>query len=355
MRGRHLRWLAAVAAGALGCALVLAPGAQASTVPTQLSLTGIATSQNPTGGSVLGIHPGDTVTLTAASVPTAGLTLLGLGGLLNSLLGPIVGYRVTADFSGLPGGHAGTVLDSRSLASFTFPKAGQYDFSWRATSLGLLGNRVPVALDLNQLRAAGVAVNASVGYTGQIVVAANPPGGGVGVQLPGISAAPNVGGVQLPTIGVSNATPPPIIGFPASSSPTLPGSDAPSAPGSGAPVASAGPGPGGGPRSAGGSGVDGSPAADGGARVSPGPGVASASADHPTDGSGPSGWGSGPDGSTARSAAAAGPPASTDPRIDLASNRPAPTGVPSALAILAILALGAVSAGYARQRLTHRR
>jgi hypothetical protein len=222
MQGRHqqsgvragLRWaVGAAGAGLVGAILLAIAPANASptTVKAQLALSGVTTKSNPTGGSVIGIHPGDKVSFAASPVPTQGLEQLGLDGLLGGLVNGIVGYRVKIDFSHLPGGAKNTVLSGNKTKTFSFPKTGTYNFTWSAERLDLLRGVVPIALDGNQLAAAGVKLNASNEYVGKVVVAANPPKGGISVQLPGVSVAPSLPVVgQLPTIGVPGVNPPTI-------------------------------------------------------------------------------------------------------------------------------------------------
>ena len=215
-----LRWLA----GALGLALaaltilVMQPaGASPTTVQAQLSLSGVATPSSPTGGSVVGIHPGDSVTFSASAIPTAGFPSA-----LSPILSPIAAtltslapYQVSADFSHLPAGATNTVLKGSATKTFTFPQAGTYSFTWQAQQVTLLGV-VPIALPGNQLAAAGIKLNAQNQYVGQIVVADNPPSGGISLQLPGVSVAPSLPVVgQLPTVGVPNVTAPTLpVGVP---------------------------------------------------------------------------------------------------------------------------------------------
>ena len=194
-----------------------AAGAATTTVNAQLSLSGLADANNPVGGSQIGVHPGDRVSFKASSRPTAGLEKLGLSGLLGGLLDGIAGYQVVVDFSGLPGGHANTVLSgghrpSRSRfpsdrAPITSPGPPRRRRTCSAAS-------VPINLDGNQLAKAGVKLNAKNQYVGTVVVATNPPKGGLSVQLPSVQVAPSapvvgqlptvsIPGVQLPTVGVS--------------------------------------------------------------------------------------------------------------------------------------------------------
>jgi hypothetical protein len=195
--------------------LAIAPAnASPATVDAQLSLSGVTTKSNPTGGSVIGIHPGDKVSFRASAAPTAGLEQLGLGDVLGNLLGGIVGYQVKVDFSALPGGANGTVLKGSATKTFTFSKTGTYNFTWSAEQVNLLNNVVPIKLDGNQLAAAGIKLNASNEYVGKVVVAKNPPKGGISLQLPSIKAAPSLPVVgQLPTISVPGVNGP-TIGVP---------------------------------------------------------------------------------------------------------------------------------------------
>ncbi len=229
MSGRHAPSGAASArawAVGLGAALlaivvamvVSSPASAASTtVNAQLSLSGLADANNPTGGSQIGVHPGDKVNFKASTAPTAGLDKLGLGGLVGGLLDSGAKFQVTADFSGLPGGHANTKLVGSTTAAFRFGSTGTYHFTWTAQKIvvGVLGTSiVPINLNGNQLANAGVKLNAKNQYVGSVVVATNPPKGGISVQLPSGQVAPSapvvgqlptvsIPGVQLPTVGAS--------------------------------------------------------------------------------------------------------------------------------------------------------
>lgn len=226
-----LRWLA----GAVGLAvaaltvLVMQPaGAAAVTVRAQLSLSGVVTATSPLGGSTVGVHPGDSVTFQASLTPTAGLDALGLGALVDAL-NTAGGITEVADFSQLPGASkldtattkaSAYALSGTKSATFTFPTAGTYHFTW--TARNLLG---VISLDGNQLAAAGIKLNAQNQYVGEIVVADNPPQGGISLQLPGVSVAPSLPVVgQLPTVGVPNVTAPTIPVAVPTIAPGLPGS-----------------------------------------------------------------------------------------------------------------------------------
>jgi hypothetical protein len=232
MPGRHqsvpgrrprVRWLVGLAGLSVAAATLLSitPAGAATTVNAQLSLTGVATAANIAGGSEIGVHPGDTVNFKASALPTAGLeNIPALGSLLNSLLSPLLGqYQVVVSFgSSFPGGAQVVTLGGPTSGSckglpsksFTFPNRGTYGFTWKVQYVlpGLLGctkNGVSSS-NLNLLQKAGVALNASNSWVGKIVVADNPPKGGISIQLPGVSVAPNIGGHQLPTLGVPGIT-----------------------------------------------------------------------------------------------------------------------------------------------------
>jgi hypothetical protein len=238
MPGRHqsvsgrrprVRWLVGLAGLSVAAATLLSftPAGAATTVNAQLSLSGVATATNVAGGSEIGVHPGDTVNFKASAVPTAGLgNIPSLGGVLNSLLNPLLGqYQVVVSFgSSFPGGAQVVTLGGPPSGScqglpsksFTFPNRGTYGFTWKVQYVlpGLLGctkNGVSSS-DLNLLKQAGVALNASNSWVGKIVVADNPPKGGISLQLPGASVAPNIGGHQLPTLGVPGITLPTLGG-----------------------------------------------------------------------------------------------------------------------------------------------
>src|SRR5690242_19950356 len=75
--------LAALVAMALG----MAPAQAASTVEVQLTLSGVASPDNPTGGATVGVHRGDSVVLHASAIPTAGAP----AGLSDPLRGLVAG------------------------------------------------------------------------------------------------------------------------------------------------------------------------------------------------------------------------------------------------------------------------
>lgn len=233
---RTARWLAgfaglAVAAG--GVLLIARPAGASTTVTAELSLSGVVTGSSPVGGSVVGIHPGDSVDFKAApaGISAQGLDKLGINvsGLLGSLTGSLVGYQVTLYPGSLPGVTSPVRLGpcgGQSDLKVNFPSAGTYNFSWSAASVTV----VPVfgcsvnKLDLNgnQLRSAGIALNGSNQWVGKVVAATNPPAGGISVQLPKVGVSPKVGGVQLPRVGLPGATLPTVPVNPPSLSSGLP-------------------------------------------------------------------------------------------------------------------------------------
>ena len=355
-RGRHEgaprsgpRWLAgtvglAVAAGATVIAMTPAQ-ASGATVDAQLSLSGVVTSSSPIGGSIVGVHPGDTVRFSASTAPTAGLNALGLGNLVSGLLDTLAKYQVTVDFSHLPGGAVSTTLSGTQTKSFTFPTAGTYSFSWSAQQITLLGV-VPINLNGNALAAAGIKLNASNQYVGSVVVATNPPPGGISIQLPGVTAAPNLPIIgQLPTIAIN---PPPIATI---TPPSVPGGSHTS----------------GGPGSSSGS-VNYTPPpttipelvvpkGDGVGGAVSGNQNGSGSFGNPLpDLGGAIGTNAAPANGSSSSAAAlvTGPRSSGPNQAELAAN-PAPSAqMPVLLAIIAIIALSLVTATYARLYLLRR-
>jgi hypothetical protein len=361
---RVTRWLA----GALGVGvaaavvvLIAAPAGAATTVPAQLALTGVVTDKSPTGGSVVGVHPGDSVDFKAApaAVSTQGLNALGvpLGDLVGSLLGQVVGYQVVMHLpSTFPGGKRDVKLGpcgGQSDFKATFSKAGSYSFSWSAysvTVLPLVGtcSLNNLKLNGNELAQAGVSLNASNQWAGKVVAATTPPPGGLSVQLPGVSAAPKVGPVQAPTVGV-----------PGANLPTVPVTQ-PSAPAPSPTPSASTPGSGGlhytppgtsvqdkvVPK---GYGSDGSDSTNGDANSH----LRSALLSGPAAAIGPNAT-NGP-GATAGPGVNASPaPTRSAQPINLAANK-APAGqMPVLLAILAIIALSLVTATYARLYLLRR-
>jgi hypothetical protein len=226
-RRPRLRWLLGVAGGAVIAATVLAfqPAGASSTVNAQLSVTGVATKANLLGGSAIGVHPGDSVNFKASALPTAGLENIPvLGNVLRDLLSTALGqYQVVVSFgSNFPGGAQTVTLGGPTKGkcaglpakSFTFPDKGTYHFTWHVQYvlpllLGCAKNGIGDA-DLNLLQKAGVALNATNAWVGKVVVADNPPPGGISIQLPGVSVAPSIIGHQLPTLGVPGITLPTI-------------------------------------------------------------------------------------------------------------------------------------------------
>jgi hypothetical protein len=231
------------AGGAIVGATLLAVSASGAptTVNAQLSLSGVATSANVLGGSVIGVHPGDTVVFKASALPTAGLeNVPTLGPMLEDVLSRLFGqYQVVVSFGpSFPGGAQTVTLGGSSTGkcaglaakSFTFPDKATYNFTWKVqyvlpTLLGCAKDGLSDS-DLNALAKAGVKLNSTNSWVGKIVVADNPPKGGISIQLPGVSVAPNIGGHQLPTIGVPGVTLPTItLGVPnlTSGLPSVPG------------------------------------------------------------------------------------------------------------------------------------
>lgn len=363
VRSGRLRWFgAAVAAAIVGVAIftttTTAANASSTTTEAQLSLSGVATKSSVLGGSLIGIHPGDTVDFVSSGLPTAGLdNIPALGKLVQNLLSPLLGqFQVVlhtgANFPGgkrdvtLGGPTSGPCKGAKDLA-ITFPSAGTYNFTWNIQYVlpGLLGCQTNGLSnsDLNLLKGAGVALNASEQWVGQVVAATDPPKGGIGLQLPGIKIAPSLPVVgQLPTIGLTI----PAVQLPV----TLP--SLPSLPGSGGTGGNGGTG-----------GTSGGGGGGGGLCVpcvvmpnTGGGGVAAPDANSVTQiGRGLSDLGrvTGSDKGTTGGAPATKAP-STSKRVDLAANKAPAAQMPVILAIIAIIALSLVTATYARLFLLRR-
>ena len=110
--------------------LFSSPADAATTANAQLTATGVATRTSPTGGTVIGVHPGDSVKFAGRLAPTAGVPA-GLGGLVDGLLNTVGTVRVLANFSALPGGRANTVLQGTTTKQFSFPRLGRYNFTYK--------------------------------------------------------------------------------------------------------------------------------------------------------------------------------------------------------------------------------
>lgn len=235
---RLRRMLAVLSGGAVAAAVLLAMSpAQAATHNdrAQLALSGLADKNNPAGGSRIGIHPGDSVTFSAAGVPTAGLAQLGLGNLIptvNNLLNGATRFQVRANFAHLPGGRNATILSGRKTAHFAFAHTGTYSFTWTvqkvtvlSTLLGKQTKTTTINLNGNELRRAGIKLNAHNQYVGQVVVRKHPPAGGVSVQLPKVRVAPSAPGVgQLPTLKAPSVKLPTVhVSVPKVKLPSVPG------------------------------------------------------------------------------------------------------------------------------------
>ncbi|MDP9117689.1 MAG: hypothetical protein M3O28_10635 [Actinomycetota bacterium] len=219
-----LRWLATTVGLAVTTAAIFAmapANASATTTEADLSLSGVATSSSILGGSLIGIHPGDSVDFKASALPTAGLSNVPvLGPLVQSLLSPLLGqYQVVVHLpSNFPGGARSVTLGGPTSGAcagkpdlpIAFNTAGTYNFTWNVQYVlpGLFGcSASGISTDFNLLKSAGIALNATNQWVGQIVVADSPPVGGLGIQLPGLGVAPSLPVVgQLPTLGESGLT-----------------------------------------------------------------------------------------------------------------------------------------------------
>lgn len=356
MNVRRLIGTAAAAAIAGASLLYLSTDAQAaSTVPAQLSLTGVATASSPFGGTTVGLHPGDTLQLSASTAPTAGLARLNLGG--GGLVSSLAGYEVIVHLPAtFPGGARNVTLGYKAATQINFPTAGTYPFTWNAYEVvpSVLGPQAtPISLTTTQIQQAHIAVNAQHQWVGQVVVSNNPPSGGIGIQLPSTTISPSLPVGNLPSVtlpGLTTPTLPAIPGLPTTGK--LPGAGSqqngeqlnyhPYGPSVADQVMPKGYG-------------SGSGASD--QYVAPGLGGAGSASGTGAGSASGSGTGSSAGGSSAV-AGKAGPAAGTGTptTVDLASDagRNAVTGLPSLLVIAAVLALSAATAFYARTYLLHR-
>src|SRR4051812_37036729 len=227
--GFGFRWLAGGIALAIAGAITLATASASAgtkTVNAELSLSGIATSANILGGAQIGVHPGDSVNFVPSTIPTAGLGAIpGLGAaldtLLQTILGKTTGYQITLHLpANFPGGARNVTLGACSKQKnllVTFPTKGDYTFTWSAVAISplcLLPANIG-SLAGNQLKNAGVALNATNQWVANIHVATDAVAGGIAIQLPGVSIAPSLPVLgQLPGIGL------PGIGQPKTQNPT---------------------------------------------------------------------------------------------------------------------------------------
>jgi hypothetical protein len=218
--------------------------AAGQTVGVQLTLSGLASSDNPTGGSTVGVHPGDSVKLTASAIPTAGAPA-GLGGTLGGLLGGVADFQVRIAPGTLPGIDHKITLDAQGKCgggkSLTLPSLakGTYSFTYTAYQVTFLplggcntAKITPTRDQLGALTQDNIKVTDTGVYSGRIVVANDPPQGQIGVQLPkqsvSVKAGPVHTSVNLPgaTVGVPNPVPSitKVIGGVLSKVPGVPGS-----------------------------------------------------------------------------------------------------------------------------------
>ena len=232
-RTRVLTLAGGVLAAVLAGAAVLfssAPAQAAATVEVQLTLSGVASSDNPTGGAQVGVHPGDTVIMHASAIPTAGAPA-GLSGALSGLVAGVAGLQVKITDGNLPGvhypytlgkvAHCGgkSALPLRSLAK------GSYSFHYVVQKMSLLAGLLggitgcrkstvtPTHDQVGALTKNNVKVTDNAVYSGTIVVATHPPAGGIGIQVPSQSVSVKAGpihtSVNLPgaTVSVPNPVP----------------------------------------------------------------------------------------------------------------------------------------------------
>lgn len=236
--------LVALICSAAAAVLLMTPAAQASTsVEVQLTLSGVASPDNPTGGSQVGVHPGDSVVMHASAIPTAGAPG-GLSSGLSGLVAGVAGLQVKITSGNLPGVHypftLGKVANCGGAASLPLRSLakGTYSFKYVVEKVSLLTSVLgavtgcskntvtPTHDQLGALTQDNIKVTDNAVYTGSIVVAVHPPSGGVGIQLPSQSVSVKVGpvhtSVNLP--GASVGVPNPIPGITSNLPTGLPGS-----------------------------------------------------------------------------------------------------------------------------------
>lgn len=219
---------AAVLAALLAVVAMLlgsAPAQASSTVEVQLTLSGVASPDNPTGGSQVGVHPRDTVILRASAIPTAGAPA-GLSGTLSGLVAGVAGVQVKITDGNLPGvGHypvtLGKVAHCGGIASLPLRSLakGTYSFHYVVQRISLLNvggvlssskkcsktTITPTRDQLGALSKNNVKVTDNATYSGSIVVASKPPAGQIGVQVPSQSVSVKAGPVHT-SVNVPGAT-----------------------------------------------------------------------------------------------------------------------------------------------------
>lgn len=230
---RATSWVAllvALVCSAAAAVLLTTPAQASSTVEVQLTLSGIASPDNPTGGSRVGVHPGDSVVMHASAIPTAGAPG-GLSGALSGLVAGVAGLQVKILGGNLPGVHypftLGKVANCGGAASLPLRSLakGTYSFKYVVEKVSVLTSVLgavtgcdkntvtPTHDQLGTLTKDNVKVSDNAVYSGSIVVATHPPGGQVGIQLPqqsiSVKAGPVHTSVNLPgaNVGVPNPVP----------------------------------------------------------------------------------------------------------------------------------------------------
>ena len=135
--------VALVCSAAAAVLLTTPPRRRSSTVEVQLTLSGVASPDNPTGGSQVGVHPGDSVVMHASAIPTAGAPG-GLSGALSGLVAGVAGLQVKILGGNLPGVHypftLGKVANCGGAASLPLRSLakGTYSFKYVVEKVSLL-------------------------------------------------------------------------------------------------------------------------------------------------------------------------------------------------------------------------
>jgi plastocyanin len=256
---RLLSGMIVAAALAAGVGLLTdQPAAAASTRHAELTVTGVATDECPTGGTQVFVKPGDTVVFTTS---LAGMNLGALSGVkVGTLSLPsgistsnITGFRSQLVFSG-EGAHTVSLDTSYTR---TFGSAGTYNFAWTAQQLDvkftLLGLSKTATVNLST-QAPGVAASGSLSWNGQVVVSDRATQCGLSVQVPSVSVSASAAGHTVPPLQVPGPTVPTIplptvtlpkvsVSLPVSLPVSVPGLPLTSQPGGGSGGGSSGQGP----------------------------------------------------------------------------------------------------------------
>ncbi len=216
MPGRHqassshragLRWLAALAGGAVVGAILLAfssatASATSDPVKATFGVTGVATSNCPVsiGGTDVYVKPGQDLDV-KSSLTGLYVNLLTGATDLNDILGKIasLGGALKID-----PGTANQIKLNITNTSHTVSglATGNHHWTWTVDTVTLLG-LLPLPLHIDS---SAVSAGAKLTWSGTIHVTTNAAQCGVAVQLPSVSASASVTGLPPIAIGVPGVT-----------------------------------------------------------------------------------------------------------------------------------------------------